>query len=273
MAGPVAVLAALVWLLVLAVRWWRRYDHRVGDQLEPRWLEPAAVAVASAVLVLYRPGITPDHPWADRRLVPVVLPLVRARRGGRAGPGSPRWPGGPRSVGVVAAVPLAGVAALVVPAWLGTAGRADARTETGQRAAARQVCARLRPGDVVVGVGPGPERVAAAGPRPVRVPGGVVAGPAGRCRRRAAGCWPGSGRRPDPGAAAADDAGSLASLGLTAERVLGLASTEDQRSVTPAPGRRPAAGRGRLAGPALTVPDPALTRPPSRFRPGRAWAV
>jgi hypothetical protein len=46
-----------------------------GQQL-PRWLAPAAVGVAATALILYRPAITPDHPWADRRLVPVVLPTV-----------------------------------------------------------------------------------------------------------------------------------------------------------------------------------------------------
>jgi hypothetical protein len=42
----------------------------------PSWFGPFLVGLGSTVLILYRPGITPDHPWADRRLVPVVLPTV-----------------------------------------------------------------------------------------------------------------------------------------------------------------------------------------------------
>src|SRR5262249_59997675 len=73
--GPVTLAAAWVVLAVLAaraVRWW------TGDVAipVPNWLGPAAVGLASTVLTLYRPGITPDHPWADRRLVPVVLPTM-----------------------------------------------------------------------------------------------------------------------------------------------------------------------------------------------------
>lgn len=48
---------------------------RDGRRL-PAWSAPALVGAASTALTLYRPGITPDHPWADRRLVPVVLPAV-----------------------------------------------------------------------------------------------------------------------------------------------------------------------------------------------------
>lgn len=41
----------------------------------PSWTGPLLVATGSSLLTLWRPGITPDHPWADRRLL-VVLPLV-----------------------------------------------------------------------------------------------------------------------------------------------------------------------------------------------------
>ena len=41
----------------------------------PVWAGPLLVATGSSLLTLWRPGITPDHPWADRRLL-VVLPLV-----------------------------------------------------------------------------------------------------------------------------------------------------------------------------------------------------
>ena len=42
--------------------------------MEP-WVPALVVAAGSTLLTLARPGITPDHPWADRRLL-VALPLV-----------------------------------------------------------------------------------------------------------------------------------------------------------------------------------------------------
>ena len=41
------------------------------------WLPALLVASGSTLLTLARPGITPDHPWADRRLL-IALPLVVA---------------------------------------------------------------------------------------------------------------------------------------------------------------------------------------------------
>ena len=40
----------------------------------PLWTLPLITFAWSIVTVLYRPAITPDQPWASRRLVPVVLP-------------------------------------------------------------------------------------------------------------------------------------------------------------------------------------------------------
>ena len=45
-----------------------------GSRL-PRWTGPYLVGLASVLLTWARPGITPDHPWADRRLF-IVLPFV-----------------------------------------------------------------------------------------------------------------------------------------------------------------------------------------------------
>jgi hypothetical protein len=42
--------------------------------LAPYWTLPLMVFGWAILTVLYRPAITPDHPWASRRLVPVVLP-------------------------------------------------------------------------------------------------------------------------------------------------------------------------------------------------------
>jgi hypothetical protein len=40
----------------------------------PSWVLPLMVLGWAAVTFLYRPGITPDQPWASRRLVPEVMP-------------------------------------------------------------------------------------------------------------------------------------------------------------------------------------------------------
>src|SRR6185503_4653657 len=52
------------------------------------------------------------------------------------------------------AVAVLAVAALLVPAWLGTAAVATERTEGGELAAVRRVCDRLADGDVVVALDP-----------------------------------------------------------------------------------------------------------------------
>ena len=40
----------------------------------PAWTLPLMVFAWAIVATLYQPSITPDHPWASRRLVPAVLP-------------------------------------------------------------------------------------------------------------------------------------------------------------------------------------------------------
>jgi hypothetical protein len=47
---------------------------RRGDDAVRDWVAPLVVVLGTTVLTLWRPGISPDHPWADRRFVPVVLP-------------------------------------------------------------------------------------------------------------------------------------------------------------------------------------------------------
>jgi len=110
------------------------------------------------VVSLYRPAITPDHPWADRRYVTVTYPFVvltatsaLARLAGRrpgpapAPPASSSWSRPARQV-------LAGVlaAAALAPTALATLPLATARTEVGQVAGTEAVC----------------DALAAAGPRP-----------------------------------------------------------------------------------------------------------
>jgi hypothetical protein len=42
--------------------------------LAPAWTLPLLIFAWAIVATLYKPSITPDHPWASRRLVPAVLP-------------------------------------------------------------------------------------------------------------------------------------------------------------------------------------------------------
>jgi hypothetical protein len=151
--GPVALLLALGTIaagVALAVRWFLT-ARRAGTAAVPGWLGPLVVAAGSGVLTLYRPGITPDHPWADRRLVPVVLPAViiasavalawLLRLGYR------HWP----AKAVIAAGVLGGLA-LLGPSLAATIPVAALQTERGEVRAAERVCSALRPGDAVLAV-------------------------------------------------------------------------------------------------------------------------
>jgi hypothetical protein len=153
--GPVALVLALATLTVLGVLagvWWQR--PRSQGARPPAWLLPAALGFSSSVLVLYRPGITPDHPWADRRLVTTVLPTVAL-----AAVAAVAWSVRtlrrrlPTPIFPVAAT--AGAAVLLWPAWSGTAPVALLSTERGETAAVAAVCASLQPGDVVVALSGG----------------------------------------------------------------------------------------------------------------------
>jgi hypothetical protein len=114
------------------------------------------VLLGSAVLVMLRPSITPDHPWADRRLVPAALPvvvlaavagtlaLVRLARSA--------WPpdrsSGPRERRIPHAVAGVCGVALLLPTVLATAPLLPFGTEAGELGAVRAVCRQLRPTDV-----------------------------------------------------------------------------------------------------------------------------
>ena len=143
--GPVALVVALVAAAVLAHRAATAWVD--GTEL-PAWAGPALVAVASTLLTLYRPGITPDHPWADRRLVvalPTVVLLVVASAAVLA-----RWSTRRLPYAVPAAGSAAAALALLVPAALATWPHADERVEYGELAAVDQVCSAFEPGDVAL---------------------------------------------------------------------------------------------------------------------------
>ncbi|MGL5818713.1 MAG: hypothetical protein ACRCYR_14195 [Phycicoccus sp.] len=172
--GPVALVAALV---VLAALVWR-----LSSSLRSGWLEPWAPALlmasGSTVLTLLRPGITPDHPWADRRLL-VALPLVivlvvtaaawvwRGRRWSAAWaalrdrdlPAVRDAVATPRETAASSASARAGraaavllVAATAVPAVVATWPHRSGGVERGSLDAVRTVCSALAPGDIVLAV-------------------------------------------------------------------------------------------------------------------------
>ena len=72
---PALVLAAAAAVLLVRQAVLRR-DDLVSGRPAARWVLGIGLPFVSALSVLWSPGITPDHPWADRRLVPTVLPVV-----------------------------------------------------------------------------------------------------------------------------------------------------------------------------------------------------
>jgi hypothetical protein len=149
--GPTAVAAGFSAAVALA---WRGARALTRGQL-PAWLPVLVVGVTSTVLTLARPGITPDHPWADRRLVTTALPTVALLAAVAFA-----WLVGTaqrlREVRVrAAAVPVTavvGATALLVPAALATWPVATDRTEVGQPAATDAVCNTLPENAVLIGV-------------------------------------------------------------------------------------------------------------------------
>ena len=163
--GPVALVMALAVLALLV----RRAVLSAQVRRVDAWLPGLVVASGSTLLTLARPGITPDHPWADRRLL-IALPLVvalvvaglawvlrRSRAADRA------W------LGVVAACVVG--ASLVGPALLATWPHRAGGVERGSLAAVEDVCTSLDPvHDVVLAVD---SRAANEWPQVVRAMCGV----------------------------------------------------------------------------------------------------
>ena len=100
--GVPAVLLGAFGLTVLA----RRCAHALLTWKDPSaaarvWALPLMIAIWVIVTVLWRPAVSPDQPWASRRLVPFVLPglilggiwaatWLKDQAASSAGPGSPR---------------------------------------------------------------------------------------------------------------------------------------------------------------------------------------
>jgi hypothetical protein len=154
--------AALVAVVVLTTRVLRGRDLA--------WAVVLLVYLGSSVLTLLRPGITPDHPWADRRLVVEVLPGMVLFATWAIAAGN-RWVRD-RSRWVIArlgtdperatrlrvrsltALPwvatVVAVLALLEPIGYATGPVAADRTERGELAAMAQACGALHSNDSVV---------------------------------------------------------------------------------------------------------------------------
>lgn len=135
--GPGAILLAAI---ALAVLWRRALQGRA-----PQWVLPLMVLSWSAAATLARPAITPDHPWASRRLVVLVLPafillavwalawLSERIRGLSGRSGAPL--GG--------AVALAGAAVLLVPTAATASGVMTYRSDVGSVAEMQRLCGEI----------------------------------------------------------------------------------------------------------------------------------
>lgn len=191
------------------------YDPAAYDRTP---YDPAAfllVLAAAAFVVLYRPSITPDHPWADRRLVPVLLPGLAICSAWLLAQLPLRW----AALGAVAAL---------LPVGLATIPLLGAATERGQLAAVRTLCERLGPRTAVVVTG---SRARNELPQTLR---GVCGLPVAVIpQERLASTLPGvaaavrrSGRSLTVVAMSAD---VLTAAGLSATRVVELRTREDAR--------------------------------------------
>jgi hypothetical protein len=72
---PALVLAGAALALLTRYAVLGRRDPVSGSPADPLGARPRPAGRLGAVGAV-EPGITPDHPWADRRLVPTVLPVV-----------------------------------------------------------------------------------------------------------------------------------------------------------------------------------------------------
>ncbi|WP_433353364.1 hypothetical protein ACQP25_08430 [Microtetraspora malaysiensis] len=223
---PVVVLATLA-AAVLARRLAR------GRGLE--WLLPLAIVGWTTVTTLWRPAITPDHPFAARRLVPVVIPglILLAVWGLRWGRDRLRHAGRGTRLAMVA-----GVLLFVVPPAVTSIGTAFSPVERGEADGIARMCAAI-PRDASVLI---IERV--TGDRFTQVVRGQCGVPTARVKnpegwsvalgldvRRVIGKVRETGRRPV--LLAAEEA-QLTRYG-TATQVLRLRTSQDERSLVGPP--------------------------------------
>ncbi|MGP3911876.1 glycosyltransferase family 39 protein [Nonomuraea sp. 10N515B] len=192
------------------------------------WLLPLAVIGWTTVTTLLRPEITPDHPWAARRLVPIVIPgLILLAAYALSRLGTRRW-----------WVTAAAVLVVLVPPVVTSIGTAFTPVERGEAAAVEAMCAKIPPDASVLVV----ERV--TGDRFTQLVRGMCDRPAAEVKRGAgAETAPdaevrrliervrAAGRVPVVLAAAP---GQVAPYG-PADHVMALVTLQDERSLTDAP--------------------------------------
>ena len=143
--GPVAIAVAFAVLALAGSRLARAWVR--GERL-PAWTGPYLVGLASVLLTWARPGITPDHPWADRRLfivLPVVIVCVVAGAAWLT-----RWSTRRMSPGVLVVASVGTAGLLLVPEAMATLPHAGERVEAGSSQAVASVCRALAPGDVAL---------------------------------------------------------------------------------------------------------------------------
>ncbi|GAA2733587.1 hypothetical protein [Actinocorallia aurantiaca] len=124
--------------------------RRMLRRESPAWVLPFSIIALTTVATLLRPGITPDHPWASRRLVAVVIPGVlilavwmlawATRRFRRLGYG--------RVATFVLA--FAGSLVLLVPIGASSAGLVFKPVDQGELRAVDRLCGELRQGTTVL---------------------------------------------------------------------------------------------------------------------------
>ena len=114
------------------------------------WILPYAMIVWTTVLTLIRPGITPDQPWASRRLISIVIPglLLFALWALAWGTRQIRRLGYGRAATAGAA--LAGALLVTVPIVWVSAALMFTKTEQGEVAAVNRLCSTLGQGASVL---------------------------------------------------------------------------------------------------------------------------
>lgn len=206
-----------------------------------RWLSVLLVYLCTAVLTLVRPGITPDHPWADRRLVVEVVPVVallatwttgalarwaRRRLWGTAVDAPDRM-AKILPVGLVVAV----LASFVVPMAVALTPVSVERTEQGELEAIRRVCGVLRPNDTVLLIDPQWMPVIRS---QCGLPVAQLMKPSPAAVLEAAGSIREAGRTP---VVAGSQTDSPMPLGLTTSVVIDLNTREDDQQLVHRPDR------------------------------------
>ena len=138
--GAPATVLAFIGLALLLRRVLRRGDDAA--------LALAIVLLGTTAVVLARPSITPDHPWADRRFVPVVIPGLVVVASWLVVAVVRRAQSQHRVAAVLAAI--AGTAALVVVPAVAAHPLWEHPTERGEIALIQRTCAELPPRAAVI---------------------------------------------------------------------------------------------------------------------------